>query len=129
MSQTEGEQTVRAFLAAFAERDIEKIMSYVTDDFRYHNIPVPVIEGKENVRAIFQFFLDEMDPIDLEVIDSVSAGDKVFVERVDHMTAKGGHVDLPVGGFFELRDGKISKMHEYFDLATLSDATGLPLAL
>jgi limonene-1,2-epoxide hydrolase len=122
------EQTVREFCAAWLRRDLEEILSYVTDDMIYHNIPVPVIEGRENVAMVFKSFLEMMSHIDLEITNLMVDGNKVFAERIDRMTAATGHTDLPVGGYFEVRDGQIAVMHEYFYLATFEDQIGFKLS-
>jgi len=125
---TTNEQVVRDFCSAWLRRDLDEILSYITDDMVYHNIPVPVIEGRENVALIFKTFLELMHHIDLEIVSLMVDGDKVFCERIDRMTANTGHTDLPVGGYFELRDGKIAVMHEYFDLATFENQIGFKLS-
>lgn len=124
---TSSEQVVRDFCASWLRRDLDEILSYVTDDMIYHNIPVPVVVGKENVAIVFKYFLEIMDPLDLEITNIFSDGNKVFTERIDRMTAKTGHTDLPVGGYFEIRDGKIAVMHEYFNLGTFEEQTGMKL--
>lgn len=124
------EQVVRDFCSAWLRRDLDEILSYTTDDFEYHNIPVPVIEGRENVALIFKAFLETMNHIDLEIINIMSQGDKVFTERVDHMgNPEDRMVHLPVGGYFKVQDGKIAVMHEYFDLNTLEEALGIKLTV
>lgn len=124
---TTNEQVVRDFCSAWLRRDLDEILSYITDDMVYHNIPVPVIEGRENVALVFKTFLELMRHIDLEIVSLMVDGDKVFCERIDRMTSGTGHVDLPVGGYFELRDGKIAVMHEYFDLSTFENHIGFKL--
>jgi len=122
------EQVVRDFCAAWLRRDLDEILSYVTDDMIYHNIPVPVIEGRENVAMVFKTFLELMSRVDLEITNVMVDGNKVFAERIDRMTAVTGHTDLPVGGYFEIRDGKIAVMREYFNLATFEDQIGFKLS-
>lgn len=122
------EQVVRSFCESWLKRDLDEILSHVTDDMEYHNIPVPVVVGKENVAVVFKMFLELMHHLDLEITNIMSEGNKVFTERVDRMTATSGHTDLPVGGYFEVRDGKIAVMHEYFNLATFEDQTGIKLS-
>lgn len=124
---TTSEQVVRDWCASWLRRDLDEILSRVTDDMIYHNIPVPAVVGKENVALVFKYFLEIMDPIDLEITNIFSDGNKVFTERIDRMTAKTGHTDLPVGGYFEIRDGKIAVMHEYFNLGTFEEQTGMKL--
>lgn len=125
---TSSEQVVRNFCSAWLRRDLDEILSYVTDDMIYHNIPVPVVVGKENVAIVFKTFLELMHHLDLEITNIMVDGDKVFTERIDRMTAKTGHTNLPVGGYFEVRDGKIAVMHEYFNLATFEDEVGFKLS-
>ena len=125
---TSSEQVVRDFCASWLRRDLDEILSYVTDDMIYHNIPVPVVVGKENVAIVFKTFLELMHHLDLEITNIMVDGDKVFTERIDRMTAKTGHTNLPVGGYFEVRDGKIAVMHEYFNLATFEDEVGFKLS-
>ena len=122
------EQVVSDWCAAWLRRDLDEILAGVTDDMIYHNIPVPAVVGKENVAIVFKYFLEIMDPINLEITNIFSDGNKVFTERIDRMTAKTGHTDLPVGGYFEVRDGKIAVMHEYFNLATFEEQTGMKLS-
>lgn len=122
------EQVVRDWCASWLRRDLDEILSGVTDDMIYHNIPVPAVVGKENVAIVFKTFLELMDPIDLEITNIMVDGNKVFTERIDRMTAKTGHTDLPVGGYFEVRDGKIAVMHEYFNLPTFEDEAGFKLS-
>lgn len=125
---TTSEQVVRDFCGAWLKRDLDEILSYVTDDMIYHNIPVPVVVGKENVALVFKMFLELMHHLDLEITNIMVDGDRVFTERIDRMTAKSGHTNLPVGGYFEVRDGKIAVMHEYFNLATFEDEVGFKLS-
>jgi limonene-1,2-epoxide hydrolase len=123
------EQVVRDFCSAWLRRDTDEILSYITDDMQYHNIPVPLVEGRENVALVFKGFLEMMSHIDLEVLNIISQGDYVFTERIDHMQCGDKMVHLPVGGWFEMRDGKIAVMHEYFDLATFENTLGFKLSL
>lgn len=126
---TPQEQVVLDFCSSWLRRDLDETLSYITDDMEYHNIPVPAIVGRENVALVFKYFYDLMSHLDLEVTNIFSdGGNKVFTERVDRMTAASGHTDLPVGGYFEIRDGKIAVMHEYFNLATFEDQTGIKLS-
>ncbi len=127
-TMTTPEAVVRQFCEAWERRDLEELMSLVTEDFYYHNIPVDPVVGRDAVREVFVYFLEKMDPIILEVEDTIVDGNKVFAKRMDRMTAiGGGHVDLPVGGYFIVRDGQIAEMIEYFDLATFTTQTGLQL--
>jgi limonene-1,2-epoxide hydrolase len=127
-SNAQNEQVVRDFCSAWLRRDLDEILSYITDDMKYHNIPVPVVKGREDVALVFKTFLEMMHHVDLEITNLISDGDYVFTERIDRMEHADKHVDLPVGGLFKLRDGKIELMHEYFNLATFEDTLGFKLS-
>ena len=125
---TSNEQVVRDFCTAWLRRDLDEILSYVADDMVYHNIPVPVVVGRENVALVFKTFLEMMHHIDLEITNVISEGDYVFTERIDRMKAGDRVTNLPVGGLFKVRDGKIELMNEYFNLATFEQDLNFKLS-
>ena len=105
-------------LAAWENRDYDKIMSSFADDAVYHNIPVQPIKGKKAIADIFRAFFELMDVSILEVVNSAANGNVVFTERVDRFRFGEKRVELPCAGVFEIRDGKIAAWRDYFDLAT-----------
>ena len=42
---------VVSFCKEWSGRDIDKLMSYFTDDAIYHNIPVAPVQGKDGIRS------------------------------------------------------------------------------
>jgi limonene-1,2-epoxide hydrolase len=50
--------------------------------------------------------------------------DVVLTERIDTFTVGGKEAALPVMGTFEIRDGKIAKWRDYFDMAQITAAWG-----
>ena len=57
-----------------------------------------------------------------------SREDRVLAERVDYFTMNDGRkVVLPVNGVFEVRDGKITRFSDYFDLADFEKQSGFKL--
>lgn len=124
---TANEQIVLDFCATWNEGNLEKLMSFFADDAVYHNVPVPEVHGKENIRAAFVQFAQHMEGIELIMLNSGANGDVVFNERIDRFTYKGKKFDLPVAGVFKVRDGKIVLHRDYFDYATWKNATGISL--
>jgi limonene-1,2-epoxide hydrolase len=124
----DNEQIVLDFLAAWPRANVDELMSYFAPDAVYHNVPVAPIQGADGIRAIFQAFIGLMDRIDLDVVNSAAKGDVVFAERIDRFHMKNGKkFDLPVNGVFELRDGKITRFSDYFNLADWEERSGMPL--
>lgn len=109
-------EIVRAFIAAWKTRDIERILSFMASDVLYHNIPMEPIRGVPAVREALGPFVAMCQKIEWTVhhIAETATG-AVVIERVDvfHMGAK--TVSIPVMGAFELENGKIAKWRDYFD--------------
>lgn len=117
-------ELVTEFCALWANPDLDRILSYFTDDAVYHNIPMAPAEGKEAIRELLPIMLDGIEGIDFEVHRQVAEGNLVMNERTDVMRrTDGGRLELPVMGAFEVRDGRIAAWRDYFDLATVT--TGL----
>lgn len=115
-------ETIRRFCAAWSNLDTDEMIAFFTAEPVYHNMPGPPAEGAEAVRRTIDGFLKTWQRTDWEVLNIAADGDTVFAERVDRTDAGGKHVDLPVVGVFELRDGKIAAWRDYFDLATYQRA-------
>ena len=113
---------VRVFIAAWSRLDIEELMAYFSDDAVYHNMPGPPAVGREAIRRSIEGFLRGWNATRWEVLNVAAADSVVFAERVDRIDAGGKHVELPVVGVFEVRDGKIAAWRDYFDLATYTRA-------
>jgi limonene-1,2-epoxide hydrolase len=111
---------VKSLADAWAAQDIELIMDHFTDDIVYHNIPMDPAEGPEAVRAVIEGFLAMADSIVFETLNEVADGDLVLNERVDTFVVGGNPTVLEVMGVFELRDGKIARWRDYFDMAGLT---------
>jgi limonene-1,2-epoxide hydrolase len=102
---------IREFCDAFGKgATIDEIVAYFTDDAVYHNIPVEPVVGPEGIRGVFAMFTTGVERIEFRVLNIVGDGTVVLTERVDKT------IELPVMGTFEVRDGKIAKWRDYFDL-------------
>jgi limonene-1,2-epoxide hydrolase len=95
---------------------VDEIVEYFTDDAVYHNIPVDPVVGPEAIKAMFAMFTTGVERIEFRVLNIASTGDVVLTERVDKFVMPDKTIELPVMGTFEVRDGKIAKWRDYFDL-------------
>ncbi|GAY17172.1 limonene-1,2-epoxide hydrolase family protein [Mycobacterium sp. shizuoka-1] len=122
------EKLVRDFLGSWEDRDLEVICSAFADDAVYHNVPVAPIEGIAGIRAIFGAFLDAFAEAKLDIVTLAAEPGLVLVERIDYFTMTDGReVVLPVNGVFEVREGKIVRFSDYFDLADFEQQSGFTL--
>ncbi len=121
MSAT-NEKTVTDFCNSLRERSMDKLVSYLTEDVYYHNMPWQPVAGHEGVRKVLTAFV-EGSKISLEKMDikhTTSAGDIVMNERIEHWAAGNVKVQLPVVGVFTFNDkGKIFRWCDYFDAKTI----------
>lgn len=128
---TEAERLVRAYYDAFNARDAEAFLALLTDDV-VHGIS----QGGEEVgKPAFRKFLEHMNRCyreqvsDLVVLTEFS-GTRAAAEFVVHGSyvaddpgvpvgtppASGQTYTLPAGAFFALRDGKIARISNHYNL-------------
>ena len=113
------EDVVTAFMAEFdAEHpDPEALIAYFTEDAVYHNMPMAPAEGAEAVAEALKG-VSQMTSRGWEVLHQAANGDVVLNERVDRFLMGDKEVSVQVCGVFELRDGKIARWRDYFDMAS-----------
>ena len=118
----DNEAIVRAFIAAWARLDVDELVGYFAPDGVYHNMPIAPVAGHERLRAFIAGFVRDWTATEWEIVTLVSAGDRVYVERVDRTSLGERMVELPCCGVFEMLDGKIAAWRDYFDMATYANA-------
>ncbi len=116
---SDAETIVNAFVAEFgvAQPDAERLASYFTEDAVYHNMPMEAAVGLEAVKAALAG-VAQMTSRGWETLHQASSGDVVLNERVDRFEIAGTEVTVQVCGVFEIREGKIARWRDYFDLAS-----------
>jgi limonene-1,2-epoxide hydrolase len=124
MGSVDAEQLVRQFCDTFEKHDAEALRPFLTDDVVYHNIPMDPVIGVEDTVAFLAGFLGMCDRMVIETTHLAVRGDVVLTERIDTFTVGGKDTALPVMGTFEIRDGKIAKWRDYFDMAQITSAWG-----
>ncbi len=120
------ESIVRRFITDWSHLDADRLVEYFAEDGVYHNMPTQPVTGKEALRRYIAAFLATWDKTDWEILNLISDGELVFVERMDRTVVKGKAVNLPCCGVFEMRDGKIAVWRDYFDRATYTSAVAAP---
>ena len=122
------EKVVRDFLGSWQGRDIDRICGFFAEGAVYHNVPVKPIEGIAGIRGIFQAFLDAFSYAELAIITLAAEPGLVLAERIDYFTMNDGRkIVLPVTGVFVVKNGKITRFSDYFDLADFERQSGLKL--
>jgi limonene-1,2-epoxide hydrolase len=120
---TPNEKIVNDFCQAWSRKDINEILAFMSDDAVYHNIPLQPAKGKDAIKAVINTFLPGSQSIEFRIVNTASAGNVVFNERIDVFQMGGKKVELPVAGVFVVTNGKISAWRDYFDLASFTKQT------
>ena len=121
-------ETVRAYFDAFNTGDVADMLACLTEDVAHHVNEGQVREGKVAFRA----FCEHMNRCYREkltdmVIFEAEGGTRAAAEYVVNGTylqtdeglpeARGQTYRLPAGSFFTLKDGLISRVVTYYNLA------------
>lgn len=110
-------EIVQEFCDLMTKRDPEAVRPYLADDVVYQNVGMPPTAG---VDAVVENLAGQMamfpDSYRYETVNSVSDGDLVMNERLDHVRdPQGREHALPVMGTFVVRDGRIARWTDYWD--------------
>jgi limonene-1,2-epoxide hydrolase len=115
-------ETVTALIRANEARDVDAVIALLTDDVAYENVPIGVLTGHEEVRAMLGPFLGGAERVEWEVLEQVEQGEVVMNERVDRFWLPGDiTIELRVAGLFKVRDGQVALWRDYFDLAVFTE--------
>lgn len=110
-------EAVTALIKGNEARDIEAILAALTDDCEYENVGMGVMHGHDEVRALLGPFAEMAERVEWEVLAQVEQGDTVMNERVDRFWLVGGKkIEIRVAGVFAVRDGKVARWTDYFDV-------------
>ena len=122
-------------------QDYEKLISFFTDDCIYEDVPTAKIchgpkEFIDMAKAVHRDFPNHK----WDIVSSFSDGHKIASEgiwsgtfthsNIPDRPATGKHVSVKTVSITEIRDGKISRNADYYDLFSfLQQAGGLPIKL
>ncbi|TNE35678.1 MAG: limonene-1,2-epoxide hydrolase [Alphaproteobacteria bacterium] len=112
------EQIVRDFIAAWSRLDADEIVSYFAEDGIYHNMPVGPVQGTKALTQFIGGFIADWTSTEWDILNILSEGDVVMVERLDRTHVGEKPVNLPCFGIFEMEGGKIKVWRDYFDMGT-----------
>jgi len=116
---TENERIITEFIYAFCQFDADELIEYFTSDATYHNIPLPILRGRDAIYASLKGLPERFKELKVEMLNQICAGNIIMNERIDYFTFPDGRqVALPIAGIFEMENGKIKYWREYFDLGT-----------
>ena len=114
----ENMKVVEAMMAAWKQRDVEGFIATLSDDIEYHWHPTkrPAI-GKDKMRKFLSNYEQGFDQQEWRIVHSAEAGEVLFVEGMEVLVDRstGVKMDNPFVQVFEVRDGLIRRMRDYYD--------------
>jgi steroid delta-isomerase-like uncharacterized protein len=134
MEQTESMRVIDNLFRAMNEHDVEKMGTNCTEGLVYDVVANPEpIQGVDDFKKFYsELFQGYPDGV-VEVAERYADGHAVICQvRWEATNAgvfqgedpTGKRVNLRIAYFFELKNGKIDRITEYFDLATLLTQQG-----
>ncbi len=115
---TTAEQAVLDFCKLWEKQDVEGVVQAMTPDCVYANMPLPAMNGRDEVRAFISNLLTTTSKVEFIVHNIATAADgkTVYTERTDAFSMGDKRVAAPVMGIFVVRDGLIHEWRDYSDI-------------
>lgn len=111
-------QVVEAMMAAWKKRDVEGFIATLADDIEYHWHPTkrPAV-GKDKMRKFLSNYEAGFDQQEWRITHSAEDGEILFVEGMEVLVDRstGVKMDNPFVQVFQVRDGLIYRMRDYYD--------------
>ena len=127
MSAQANAELVQRFWEALRARDFAGVGAFMSERGHYVDVPVIGVDegafGPAETEARLRLGLEPLAGYVLHDGPIVASGDMVITEHAEEWTWESGeHVRLPFSSVMEVRDGKVDRWWDYFDLTTLMSA-------
>ena len=121
MSIEENKKTVETMWAALSDRNWETLKSCLSDDIHYEDVPTddPGARGPENVVKRLAIAFNQLTDHQHTIHHLVADNDVVFLDHTEVWTFKTGEkATNQFATLHEMKDGKISKWSDYWDVSS-----------
>jgi steroid delta-isomerase-like uncharacterized protein len=135
MSTVDVKGILHQWAEAWSAHDMERVAAIFTDDCVYEDVTFGAVNsGKEELRAFGSGFLAAVPDLHVELSTTCVADDHGAMEWTMSGTQTGEMPGMPAAGktfslrgapVVELRDGKLTRCSDYWDLVTLLKQHGL----
>ncbi|MBS0361183.1 MAG: nuclear transport factor 2 family protein [Proteobacteria bacterium] len=113
-------EIVRSFMKEMEALNYDRAVQKLAADLEYVNPPpIGAVHGPNGMRAVLEPFFAPTLENEFVILREATAGETVFLERLDRHRLADRWVELPVTGVFEVRAGLIAYWRDYFDAATI----------
>ncbi|HYL09866.1 MAG TPA: nuclear transport factor 2 family protein [Candidatus Acidoferrales bacterium] len=125
-----GQEAVEQRFAAWSSHDADKVIGFYTDDIAYEDVPLGrTSHGKAELRKFVEDTFAAFPDLKVEVVSSSICRGHGVSEVVWSATDKGflktdKRFSIRMVSVFELREGKVSRNEDFYDLATIMRQLG-----
>ena len=131
------ESMLKDFDAAIASRDLDKIMTFFTDDCVLDDTNLWVLKhGKAEVKASIKESFDAFPDFKITIKTRIISGNRVASEwamtgthagPLRNLPATGKYISIPGASFMEIQDGRIKRRSQYYNLMRFLQQLGVGL--
>lgn len=116
---------VQRYIDAMKAKDLDAILDCFHDDAIYHyHVGTRPFEGKEFIAKFMPNYLAQQKESRWRIVNYLESADMIIFEGVDEYDqADGVTVTMPYMGIYQLKDGKIWRARDYFDMPGYKDMT------
>jgi steroid delta-isomerase-like uncharacterized protein len=132
-------RVVRSLFDAFNEGDLRRAAECVSSDFELVDVAAGKdFHGRDGCRKWLGMFRDALPDARTELVNIFAAGERVASEHIGRGTQTGPFVtpagpipptgrpiEIRIGEFYVVRDGRITRLVAYYDIATMMRQLGL----
>jgi ketosteroid isomerase-like protein len=118
-------ELIERFWVDLGNRDFASVRTYFTDDAHYTDVPAPEdgARGPDAIEARLRLGIEPLERYVPRPGILTAEDDRVILEHSEQWYwHTGEQVVLPFVSVFDLRDGKIARWWDYWDLGTLMNA-------
>ena len=134
--ETQYQEMFREYVASWNAHDVEKILSFFTDDLVYEHVPRGEnYRGKDQLKAWVKGTFDAIPDFKIDMPLLLGSGDLLACEWVmtgtntgplaPEVPATGKSFSVRGSSIVQLKNGKIQRNSDYWDLATFLGQLGL----
>jgi steroid delta-isomerase-like uncharacterized protein len=129
MTTIDLEHTLTQWAAGWSTQNIDRVVTLCTDQCLYEDVPLSVVNhGKQELRAFGQQVFNAFPDFKIELATHVATRDWAMLEWTMSGTHHGDLPAMPATGksfsvrgatALQLKNGRISRNSDYWDMATL----------
>lgn len=112
-------ETVRAFLGALEELNVEGALEHASPRIVYQNVPLPPARGIDATRKVLNLMARYGTGFRADIHSIAASGATVLTERTDVLESGRWYMSFWVCGTFEVSGGRIELWRDYFDWGTV----------